>query len=760
LNADDYKWVRRTWALALMVAALFVVQAAWKTDGKPFLPLDDAFIYLRYAQRLASGHWYSYSESSGFSTGSTSPLYPWLLAPVFWTGLHGTKTVPASLVWGLVFWLASLALIYELTKRLSHCLAGAIAAPMLCASGYCVYFFLSGMETGLHAWALLGAAVMAGRFEARPSPKTLAPLAFLIAILPLTRPEGMFASVLLAGWIVARRHDFFSEGAAEKKDSPGVRPRALWLTLGAAALPFAAWEASVFALTGSLQTNGLALKGLMANPTATLGEKAAFAANALGHLVSDFYSNKFDYYHMREARALAHPPFLLPVALLGLLATAHLRGERLRRPGLALLTLGLILVQAGSVAASEVFKGHNYRYLAPAEPLLLAAYVAGLWRLCEATVRLWPGPELAGREKALLEAAPLPGGYPAPGTPDWRRDRLFILAGGTMALVLATSLPWWADFYADNAADIYNQHRRMAWAWKPRLGPNDMIGISDAGVLPFYTEAEAFDYAGLVTNGMALPIRHGRGSAWEAVEKLPAERLPDWNILHPEALTAPDGRHWLGAYIDESSLARNRVTLGSRLMAFRPLWKENPGIVRSGDQPSAASLPEGARVMDALDVADLDSEAERHYRFDHGAEPPGPVFELYDERNVFLVEPNLVDGGRAIGGGERWQSRAELQPGGRYRLAARVSRPWPYLPPSAPEIRAKITLNGREIALGTLALDPSWPLNEFREVFFDFEVPPNAAPGQPEIEMTSGGSLFVPSVYVVYHYFLLEIEEN
>jgi len=48
------------------------------------LPLDDSYIYLTYAKQFGRGQPFTYFPGGGYSAGSTSVLWPMLLAP-FWT---------------------------------------------------------------------------------------------------------------------------------------------------------------------------------------------------------------------------------------------------------------------------------------------------------------------------------------------------------------------------------------------------------------------------------------------------------------------------------------------------------------------------------------------------------------------------------------------------------------------------------------------------------------------------------------------------
>src|ERR1041384_6991851 len=81
--------------VAVAVAWAFAVTVLRHT--RPMgLPLDDSYIYLTYAKQFGRGQPFTYFPGGGYSAGSTSILWPMLLAP-FWTlGARGHALVWVS----------------------------------------------------------------------------------------------------------------------------------------------------------------------------------------------------------------------------------------------------------------------------------------------------------------------------------------------------------------------------------------------------------------------------------------------------------------------------------------------------------------------------------------------------------------------------------------------------------------------------------------------------------------------------------------
>src|SRR6185295_17991646 len=92
------------------------------------------------------GHFYSFVDGEGYSSGATSLLWPLLLAPLYLVGLRGL-----SIIWGAWFFgFVALGALAVETYRLALPLAGRAAAVgagamVLCFGGY-LWCAASGME--------------------------------------------------------------------------------------------------------------------------------------------------------------------------------------------------------------------------------------------------------------------------------------------------------------------------------------------------------------------------------------------------------------------------------------------------------------------------------------------------------------------------------------------------------------------------------------------------------------------------------------
>ena len=83
-------WWLWTATIVGATAAAFCCAGFALTDGVFPIPLDDTYIYFGFARSTALGHPFEWIPGNGYSSGSTSMLYPLLLAPGWALGLRGS----------------------------------------------------------------------------------------------------------------------------------------------------------------------------------------------------------------------------------------------------------------------------------------------------------------------------------------------------------------------------------------------------------------------------------------------------------------------------------------------------------------------------------------------------------------------------------------------------------------------------------------------------------------------------------------------
>jgi len=603
-------------ALATAALAAYTMRAIIARCGHPAVPLDDAFIHFQYAKRLASGHFFSYVEGEGYSSGATSLLWPLLLAP-----LHAAGLDDLSIIWGAwVLGFLSLGALAVETYRLALPLVGrgasvGAAAMVPCFGGY-VFGAASGMEVVPLALVLafsLRQCIEWGEIprEERTFRRRTRLLA-LAFVAPLLRPEGSLVSIMVFATLLA---------FAPREHDPATRSRDL-LRHGAA--PIALAGAFVvpllhLALTGNVSSSTTIVKWLPGNPY--YGHGAALVASVRDNL-RIFFDTIID---GREWSAVYIPAGARPFGVAALLAipvAGRLRDRPLRAGLVLLMALGMLVP-----CTYLTFLWNRLRYLWP----FAFAWFIGLSCLARCVA------------DAVAVFVPR-FGLAAP------------VLSGIFAGAFASHLGWTLDDLASSASAIDRQQVTLGrWA-KTALDPGSRIGVNDTGAITYFSDLRTFDVVGLTTPGEARYWVAGAGSRFEHYERLARsspELLPTHFIVYP---------HWLGcdAILGEelyrATVLDQTILGGATMLAYTARYD----ALGSGESPRHAP---GSALADVLDVADLESEAEHAYEL-------GPTRET---DNVALGYEHdgeqIADGARVRRSFDRFVMRG--RPGSLYRLAAR-----------------------------------------------------------------------------------------
>jgi hypothetical protein len=583
--------------VTLVTAALagYAIRGVLDKCGHPAVPLDDAFIHFQYAKRVATGHFFSYVDGEGYSSGATSLVWPTMLAPFYLVGLRDLSIIWAAWLFGFV----SLGALAVETYRLAVPLAGRAAAvgagAMVLCFGRYLWCAASGMEVVPLAWTLAFGLRKAIEWAETPrasrTERSWRTLIVVSLLAPLLRPEGALVSLVVLGVLAA---------------FPGPRPR---VTAALAALGVFVVPLLNLALTGQAASSTTVVKWLPGNPYYGHGEALALAVRDNARL---FFDTLID---GREWSAVYVPsgsrPFAL-AALLAIPAAGWLRG-RLLRGGLLFAMALAILVPCTYLT----FLWNRLRYLWP----FAFAWFVGLACLASSV----------GEILAFIR-------------PRWR-----VVGGvlsGLFAGALASRLGWTLDDLWGSASAIDRQQVALGrWA-EAELDPGARIGVNDTGAISYLSGRKTFDVVGLTTPGEAPYWVAGAGSRFEHYERLlraSPERLPTHFIVY---------RHWmacdavLGEELHDETVTDQTILGGTTMTAYAARYD----TLGSGDVPSGPR--DASRLVDELDVADLESEAAHDYEL-------GPARDTDDVVLTHAIDQQIVvDGARVKRAVDRFAFRS------------------------------------------------------------------------------------------------------
>jgi hypothetical protein len=679
------QWVRTYGPLVAAVAYLAdrAIAGVLAKVGHAGAALDDAYIHFQYARAIAEGHPFRFQASAPATSGSTSLLWPALLAPFWAVGLRDDAIVWAA--WAMSF--AALGgLAWEAT-RLTERLAGRSAAigagAMTLAFGGFAWGAASGMEIVPFAWSIARATRVASAWaEGAPAARTRKAAAELVAlawVAAFFRPEGAVAALFVAAALLAF-------------PGPGSR-RVPWIALGPiaaiGAVPLVLWLA-----TGSPRSATAVAKLLPGNPYFPGPQLLATVQNNVATLLGKLLNGE-----VWSAEFLPHGG--APVAMAGLGAVV-VCAARTRRPWTA---AGVLLL------ALTIF--------AP------CFYVTFLWNRLR---YLWPF--ATGWIIGLACLARVVGDLAGAVRPRWR-----VVTGigcGVLVGLFASKLEWVLEDVAQSASGIDRQQVALGrWA-KASLSTDARIGVNDTGAIAYFGDRTTFDIVGLTTRDEARYWVAGVGSRFEHYERLHASgpaSLPTHFIVYPEWMGLDAV---LGRALHQATVTDSTILGGQTMRAYEADWS----TLGTGERPWS----DDSEPIDAVDVADLESEAEHHYALAGARDGEETAHEGVSPRGAVVV-----DGGRTNRTIERFT--AHLHAGKRARGIVRFDAP--------PGATLQVLVGGEPVQ--TIAADSgnaddaadSTDAGDWVER--SFGVPASLANANTAVELrVSGGPA------TVYHYWFVE----
>ena len=683
-------------ALALTIAWGFAATTL-RVNESMGLPLDDSYIYLTYAKQFGRAQPFTYYPGGGYSAGSTSVLWPMLLAP-FWTlGARGHALVWVSFgMCSALFAAVGLGCYRFASVVAGNRVTGALAAVMALVLGSFAWSALAGMEVAFAAALLVATLLLLAQRPPGGPPGWR--LTGVLAATSLSRPEATLIVCAIVAWSVLDRLRARDRASAAR-----------WL------IPLAA-----------------PLVWVLAN--------RAFAGNFFpntGVVKSHFYLPGFTWAYWREAvlaqgAALAkalfwapQSPFLFPrvIAVLFVIGAVRVilwaRREQRTLTGVVAVVspLALMLAVVGTSGVGG-WSVQNLRYIATAMPLVVlvaACALAPPRRLTQ------PRPRTA-----WLATTGLLGGVFVYSAWSGMKDNMLLFAQGAM------------DTNAQVVTIGHYLHDKL---------PDARVMFHDAGAIAYYGDGEVYDMLGLVTNDQAAVANNGPGARFEFLESLsPAER-PTHFAYYPGWMGSAE---FFGDVIRHTPLRPGLPTRLHRLVGDADMEI----IAASWDHVGTAERPlndhTGWRVVDRVDIADLASERSHRWSGAMGQRHFGDPTARWSmvEREAGQAGL-LVDGGRTIreASGERFTITIDPAKPTRVVIRTGGQPSYPHHEGITAPVMLKLFAGTKE--LGHLRV--AAPGGTFSELAF------NLAPRllhAPQIELRTETT----GPYRVFHWFVLQPE--
>lgn len=582
-------------------AAVFFIVMLVYTGFKMSAPLDDAFIYFQYAKNLVKGYFFEYTAGRGYSSGATSFLYAFLLAP-FAFFLKGESLLVITYILGSACLFFTGYYIYRILALLTKNKAFSVfGAALFVTNGNFLWGFFSGMEICLFT-ALIAASIFYLMDEKAQGRQLVS-----LSLLSIVRPEGFFLAVMLAGIKILSK--LFS-GKAGKKDAVVVYLLAL--------LPGIAYFLVNKTLTGDFMPNTMRAKS-------DFSQFIFYAPEVLKNGLAKYLNFLMSVFNGGSEHWFMH--YSLVIFLAGLVPGAALELKN-KRAGIFTVAAAWFFIGILSTVFSSFFGVHNFRYPMPFAVIFVIFFSYGLWALTE---KIKPASKDAAKYFRIAVMS------------------LFLVFN--VFTIKANLINFGRD-----CRDILSQSISAGKWIKENLPAGATVAVNDVGAITYFSDANVYDLVGLVTNGQAKVFRNGIGAVYEELER----KKPDYFMVHLGWFNY-ERYSFFGAgdkRLKDFHIKKEPAyfVVGSPEVCTQ--FKTE--LVNSGDGLKNPALADaGYLIADRLDVLDLRSEKEHSYKISESHVPlvPGALLE-----EGLSYGKKMIDGGRMTSGGETFTASG-LVPG-------------------------------------------------------------------------------------------------
>lgn len=228
----------------VQIGAYYFVGSMASPKNYVATPQPDTLLYCQAARQITLGQPFIFTPGDKPSTGTTSHLYPFLLAVPYALGATGDHLLTAGFALNAGFYLIFLVCWASIAIRLCQTpLSRGVACLLLALNGHATIGALGQTDTGLFMAVSAGlfATLLTGRIKT---------FACLLVLAPWCRPEGSVLAILFPVMLIVRR--LFVRESSSKAE---------WITAAAGTLSAIGVPIFNIWLTGDAQFHSILYKG-------------------------------------------------------------------------------------------------------------------------------------------------------------------------------------------------------------------------------------------------------------------------------------------------------------------------------------------------------------------------------------------------------------------------------------------------------------------------------------------------------------------
>ena len=231
-----------------------------------------------------------------------------------------------------------------------------------------------------------------------------------------------------------------------------------------------------------------------------------------------------------------------------------------------------------------------------------------------------------------------------------------VIVGVSISAVLTNTVQFLSN-YALNVGYVVAQPLQMA-RWLAANTPEDArVAVHDVGMMRYMGGRTTIDIVGLTTPGAAAYWRNGPGSVGEFIERTRPDYIASYGIGHGLGLGYLQNTdlyaETLASYTVNLDPANNVALAAPTQGIYRPNWTTVDRANEVIMLPRITPYLDGMELVDQIDVADVESEAEHDYQWRNDQAAGSFPTEYYEFDYLGCGEEcRVTDGGRRINGAE------------------------------------------------------------------------------------------------------------